>query len=375
MTESLFSPAEWLRYTRHIQLPQVGAKGQTRLKQAHVLIVGLGGLGSPVALYLAAAGIGRMTLMDGDTVDLTNLQRQILFTENDIGQAKVACAKSRLLQLNSHCRIDTFSRYFNAGDDTLIDDVDLVIDCTDNFATRYAINDACLKAGKPWIYASIFQFSGQCAVFVPEHACFRCVFPAPPEDAVDCNSAGVIGVLPGLLGLIQANEAIKYLSGLPTSLTNQLLLFDALKLQQQKIKLATDPTCICQTKTMEAGKHPHADAATGCIAGQTLAENELSVTIDAFNKHRNEVHIHVVDVREDDERLAFHIGGEHCPLATLLSQAAPPAWQAPNEVYVLCQSGVRSAKAAAYLREQGISAYSVDGGIYAWLKQAHEARE
>ena len=222
---SLFSADEWLRYTRHIQLPQIGASGQSRLKHSRVLIVGAGGLGSPLALYLAAAGIGNITIVDGDTVEVTNLQRQILFSTNDIGQSKAAIAKAKLHALNPHIHVNAIEQHLSVDNvDGLIGESDLVVDCTDNFATRFLINDRCVQFKKPWVFASIFQFSGQCSLFTPQSACFRCLFPEPPKDAPDCNAAGVVGVLPGLLGTIEANEAIKYLAGIETTLENQLLI-------------------------------------------------------------------------------------------------------------------------------------------------------
>ena len=239
--DTTFTASEWLRYTRHIQLPQLGAEGQARLKQSHVLIVGCGGLGSPVSLYLAAAGVGHITLIDGDTVDITNLQRQILFGTEQVGENKAESGKQRLQDLNPDIDVSTVTSHLtpeNAED--LITAADLVIDCTDNFSVRYLINDLCVENKKPWLFAAIHQFKGQCALFLPEEACFRCLFPEVSADVEDCNTAGVLGVLPGILGTFQATEAIQYLAGLPTPLKNNLLLVDALDFNFQKIKIIKD---------------------------------------------------------------------------------------------------------------------------------------
>ncbi len=361
MSDKLFKAEEWLRYSRHIQLPNFGAEGQTRLKQAHVVIVGMGGLGAPVALYLAAAGVGNFTLFDGDNVELTNLQRQVIYTEDDIGKPKASRAKSHMLALNTSLNINAVCDYFNENHAKNIDKkIDLILDCTDNFDARYLINDICLDLKIPWIYASIHQFSGQCAMFTPDNACFRCVFPAPPHDAPDCNTAGVIGVLPGLLGLFQANEAIKHLGGLPASLDNHLLLFDALSLNQQKIKLAVDSACFCQT-----GKKETHESIESCTMESTLA-NEISIT--DFNKRRQDADVEVLDVRSDTERAAFHIEGEHIPLASITDSNKD--WNTNTTYLCYCQSGVRSAEAAKQLVAKGLKAASLSGGLMAWIKSS-----
>ena len=190
--ETTFSSHEWLRYTRHLQLPNFGVAGQSKLKASHVLVVGAGGLGSPVCLYLAAAGVGHITIVDGDHVDITNLQRQIIFTTADIGQSKSVCAKDRLLSLNPEINVNAIEDHLSVDNaSTLIGAVDLVLDCTDNFSTRYLINDTCVALKKPWVFASIYQFSGQCALFTPNSACFRCLFPEAPQNIDDCNKINV----------------------------------------------------------------------------------------------------------------------------------------------------------------------------------------
>lgn len=364
----MFSQSEWLRYTRHIQLPGFGVVGQTQLKNSHVLIVGMGGLGCPVSLYLAAAGVGKMTLVDDDEIDLTNLQRQVLFPSTDVGEKKVASAKRQLLALNPEIAIDTVDRHFDA--DLATDfggQFDLVLDCTDNFATRYLINDYCLKYNLPWVYASIHQFSGQAALFTPETSCFRCLFPEVASDAPDCNSAGVIGVLPGLLGLVQANEAIRFLAGLSTPLKNTLALFNAEDLSIRKINLAKNTGCICdknieekQSITLE-----NDDSVMQCSVDSTV-NVEHSLTPSEFNSGRDGADVVVLDVRSEEERKGFHIGGTHIPLVDLGENQKKLF--SGKKIFCYCQSGKRSEQAAILLGSYGLNAFSLNGGIVAWLK-------
>jgi adenylyltransferase/sulfurtransferase len=370
-----FTEAEWLRYTRHIQLPKFGSEGQTKLKKSHVLIIGMGGLGSPVGLYLAAAGVGQLTLIDGDTVELTNLQRQILFTTNDIGKTKTGSAKQRLLALNPEITIHTYEQHFCPELAKNINaDFDLVIDCTDNFPTRYLINDYCRIKQLPWIYAGIHQFSGQCALFMHDQACFRCLFPQAPDQIEDCNSGGVIGVLPGLLGLFQANEAIRYLAGLSTPLANHLLLFDASSLSTQKMKLTKNQKCACHNINPAHNNNP--DVANILTAHQhdyefaCASENNstIEITPTQFNQTRAKDDVVVLDIREESERQAFHIGGKHIPLSRLSDSSAE--FNADATYLCYCQSGMRSIKAADILTGQGYKAFSVTGGLSAWLKDS-----
>lgn len=364
MSETFFNQAEWLRYSRHIQLPSFGAKGQTQLKQSHVLIIGMGGLGAPIALYLAAAGVGEITIFDGDKVDVTNLQRQVIFNQADVGKPKADCAKQHMQALNPHIKINSVPDFFSQTHDSYVHSgISLVLDCTDNFASRYLINDICVEKKVPWVYASIHQFSGQCVLFTPGNACFRCLFPAPPESAPDCNTAGVIGVLPGLLGLFEANEAIKYLTGLNTELENRLLLFDALKVSIQKIELAIDKNCFCQT-----GKKTTSNATQQCDI-----EQQLNVSIEDFNRRRDDTKIKVLDVRSQEERQGFNIGGEHLPLDTIREiHKDHPDFDKNIDYYCYCQSGVRSEQAAQHLTDSGYRAYSLEGGLLAWLKHANQ---
>lgn len=371
MTDSLFSADEWLRYTRHIQLPQIGASGQGKLKNAHVLIIGAGGLGSPVSLYLAAAGIGKLTIVDHDIVDISNLQRQILFSTEQVGKPKALCAQDRLLALNPSIEVEAIVAPLQTSNaDNLIKQADLVIDCTDNFAARYLINDTCIQYKKPWIFASIYQFSGQCALFTNKEAgaCFRCLFPEFPSDIEDCNSAGVMGVLPGLLGSIQANEAIKYLSGLSTPLNGYLMLVETTDLSFRKIKLAQNTSC----KACGPHKENLVDENPNCkIQEQHNKQNEISAT--TFDTLLQKNNILLIDVRSDDEHKAFNIGGLHIPVEQLAQRIAeiPP----DQTLICYCQTGMRSAKAIDILKTHNKQARSLRGGINAYLKNRFHSKQ
>lgn len=362
-----FSAEEWLRYTRHIQLPEVGAAGQLKLKQSHILVIGAGGLGSPVALYLAAAGIGHITLVDGDVVDTSNLQRQIIFEHDQVGQPKARAAKDRLLRLNPDIRVDAVEAFLsveNAAE--LVGSADLVVDCTDNFSTRYLINDYCCALGKPWVFASIQKFFGQCALFTPGNTCFRCLFPKPPVNMEDCNSAGVIGVLPGLLGVLQANEAIKYLLELPTPLQNHLLLVDALNLDFRSIQLNRTDDCIACCDPTNAPDLSR-EVSTQCTI-DTRGDTLLSPK--AFRERYRARNCVLLDVRSTTERQAFHIGGQHIPLDELPKRLAE--LEGVTTVLCYCQSGIRSGKALELLEGKGFHGVSLDGGLLAWLRYTLE---
>lgn len=369
-TQATFSKREWLRYTRHIQLPQIGANGQSTLKNSHVLIVGAGGLGSPVSFYLAAAGVGKISLIDHDSVDLSNLQRQILFTQDDISHPKAQRGAQRLRALNPDIEIiDINTALTKDIARPHIEAADLVLDCTDNFATRYLINDLCSQTQTPWIYASIHQFSGQCALFTPQSACFRCLFPDKPIGVADCNSAGVLGVLPGLLGTLQANEALKFLVGLATPLENTLLLVDALDLHFQQITLAKNPECPCCFPHAHADTHQQLSDYYQAEPCETSLD-KTQISAEAFHRRREEKNCCVIDVRTKEERQAFHLGGKHISLANL--EFSLDMLEKDKTYLMLCQSGIRSVKAQQYLQEQGYFALSVEGGLLKILKGMQE---
>ena len=243
---SNFSDEQLERYSRHIILPQIGGKGQEKLLASKVLIVGAGGLGSPAALYLAAAGVGTLGIMDGDVVDTSNLQRQILHATKDVGQLKVESAKETLQGINPDVEVLMIPKRINKNNGReIIKDFDIVLDCCDNFETRYLVNDNCILEGKPNVYGSIFRFEGQASLFLPKGPCYRCLFPqAPPPGLVpSCQEAGVLGILPGIIGTIQATEAIKYLVGIGTSMAGRLLLYDALHMSFREVEYKQDPSC------------------------------------------------------------------------------------------------------------------------------------
>ena len=362
-TDTLFSASEWLRYSRHVQLPQVGAKGQGDLKKSKVLIVGAGGLGCPVSLYLAAAGVGSITVVDGDIVDVTNLQRQILFNTQQIGKSKAESAKQVLTALNPEIKVTAIAEYLNDKNaPALVASADLIIDCTDNFSARYLINDVCQQQKKPWIFAAIHQFSGQCSLFSSETGCFRCLFPVAPLDMGDCNSAGVLGVLPGMLGTLQANEALKYLVGQPVPLRGNLLVVDALELSFKKIGLSKDPECVsCGSGTAD----------TRDQLPEKVCPNEQidsrAVTVEQFEILKKRDNYIVVDVRTDAEHQAFNLGGRHIPLTILAESLA--SIDSEKTLLCYCQSGLRSLQAAKLIESAGIKSQSLYGGLAAWLKQ------
>ena len=365
VTESEFSSKEWLRYTRHLQLPQIGVSGQKKLKASKVLIVGAGGLGSPVALYLAAAGVGQLTIIDGDHVDVTNLQRQIIFTTDQVGQSKALCAQERLLALNPSIKVEAITEHLSINNaEALINAADLILDCTDNFATRYLLNDYCVKLKKPWLFASIYQFSGQCALFTENSACFRCLFPDPPRGVADCNSAGVLGVLPGLLGTLQANEAIKFLTDLPCPLENNLLMVEASDLTFRRIKLNKNAHCPVCGKGQDSSTIDVAQYDMGCEVD--LAAHDELMPLE-FTQLRQKENTLVLDVRGVEEREAFHIGGKHIPLNILLDNLS--ALNKEQTILCYCQTGIRSKKATTLLSNNGFDVKGLRGGLATFLKE------
>jgi sulfur-carrier protein adenylyltransferase/sulfurtransferase len=318
------SKEEVLRYNRHLIMPEVGMEGQLKLKQAKVLCIGTGGLGAPLGLYLAAAGVGRIGLVDFDSVDFTNLQRQVLFDTSDVGRPKIEAAAERLRNLNPEIRIDTFETRLtsdNALD--ILKDYDIVVDGTDNFPTRYLVNDACVLLGKPNVYGSIFRFEGQITVFsYPAGPCYRCLYPEPPPPGLvpSCAEGGVLGVLPGIVGTIQAAETLKLILGKGEPLVGRLLLFDALAMRFRELKLRKNPECpVC-------GEHPTVtrlidyaefcgvrgeEAATTVTNVPEITPRELKARLDRGDD------IFILDVREPHEYQICNLGGRLIPLGDL----------------------------------------------------------
>ena len=369
------------RYSRHLIMPEVGVEGQRRLKAARVLCIGAGGLGSPASLYLAAAGVGTLGLVDFDVVDFSNLQRQVLYDTTDVGRPKLMAARARLTGLNPDVNVvihETALKSANALD--ILRDYDVIVDGADNFPTRYLVNDACVLLGKPNAYGSIFRFDGQASVFaVKGGPCYRCLYPEPPPPGLvpSCAEGGVLGVLPGVIGTIQATEAIKLIIGAGESLVGRLLLFDALQMSFRTLKLRRDPACpVCgDAPTVRAlidyeqfcGITPaaHAVDPSALPADQEATVEELKSRLD-----RNDVWL--LDVREPREFEICRIPGSTLiPLGELPKRLAevPQGTDAP-EIVVHCKSGVRSAKAVKLLREQGITrARNLKGGILAWIER------
>lgn len=366
------------RYARHLILPEVGPVGQTKICAAAVLCVGAGGLGSPLLMYLAAAGVGRLGVVDFDAVDLSNLQRQLLHGTADVGRPKTDSARDTLGRLNPHCRIEPHAvRLTSANALEVLRPYDVVVDCTDNFPARYLTNDACVLLRKPNVYGSIFRFEGQASVFAPHLGapCYRCLFPEPPPPhlAPSCAEAGVLGVLPGLVGCLQAAEVLKLILGLGQPLLGRLLLLNALEMKFREVKVRRDPECpVC-------GAHPRitrlTDLAPVCAAPPAAADpspvSADEVTVHDLKRALAEPArgVQVVDVREPHEhQLARLEGPRLIPLSTLPGQLGTLDPQRP--VYVFCRSGVRSLRAVQFLRQQGFDqARSVRGGILAWSDQ------
>jgi len=370
------------RYSRHLIMPEVGVEGQQRLKAARILCVGAGGLGSPAATYLAAAGVGTLGLVDFDVVDVSNLQRQILYGTPDVGRPKLEAAAERLTALNPEVRVVLHeTRLTSANALQIFADYDVIVDGADNFPTRYLVNDACVLLGKPNAYGSIFRFDGQASVFAAKNGpCYRCLYPEPPPPGLvpSCAEGGVLGVLPGIVGTIQATEAIKIVLGMGETLAGRLLLFDALTMEFRTMKLERDPACpVCGDRpTIRAlidyeqfcGIGPDASPGTGPGGGMG-ADAEISVDELKARLDRREP-VWILDVREPNEFSICRIPGSTLiPLASLAQRLAevPSGPDAP-EIVVHCKSGVRSAKAAALLRQHGYTRVkNLAGGILAWI--------
>lgn len=350
-----------VRYDRHLSLPEFGAEGQRRLKAGRVLIVGAGGLGSPAALYLAAAGVGTIGLVDFDRVDETNLQRQILYGTRDVGRPKLAAAAERLRALNPDVDLELHDEPFGlANARQLAQAFDVVIDGTDNFPTRYLVNDACVMTGTPNVYGSVFRFEGQASVFATAGGpCYRCLHPEPPPAGLiaNCAEAGVLGVLPGIIGTIQATEAIKLVTGIGEPLAGRLLMYDALRMRMREIALPRDPACpVC-------GEAP---TIRELIAYDQVCEDGDEVTVEELQRWRDEGRPHLLlDVREPSEHAANCIEGA---LLLPLRQLPTKLGTLPKDqpVVVHCKSGGRSAIAVAMLRVAGYDAHNLSGGIQAW---------
>src|SRR2546427_2472689 len=366
------SAEEIKRYSRHLIMPEVGIDGQKKLKAGSVLCIGAGGLGSPAAMYLAAAGVGRIGMVDFDVVDFSNLQRQLLHGTSSVGRSKLESAKDRLHDLNPHIEIDTYETTVSSDNALdLFKPYDVILDGTDNFPTRYLVNDACVLAGnKPNAYGSIFRFEGQASVFATKQGpCYRCLYPEPPPPGLvpSCAEGGVLGILPGLIGVMQATEVIKLILGKGEPLIGRLLLVDALGMKFRELKLRKNPDCPA------CGTHPtitrlidynefcgirgeEKPVATGVPEIQV---EELKRRLDAGED------VFVLDVREPHEYQICHIGGYLIPLGDLPKRVHE--LDSSREIVAHCRSGVRSSKAVDFLRQAGCrKVHNLAGGILAW---------
>ncbi len=379
------TPEEYARYGRHIILPEVGPEGQRRLKEARVLCIGAGGLGSPLLLYLAAAGVGTLGIVEPDIVGLSNLQRQILHGTADVGQSKLASARARLLAINPNLRLELHPVALTSANALeLIGAYDVVADGTDNFPTRYLVNDACLLLKKPNAHGAIFRFEGQASVFGPDGPCYRCVFPEPPPPGLvpSCAEAGVFGVLPGVIGTIQATEVIKLILGIGTSLKGRLLVYDALQMHFQEMAIRRDPACpLCgdsptihalidyevfcgglptTTPTPAPAEMPDGEPPAGPERPFHLLPIELQARWDRGDRP------FLLDVREPYEFDLVHLpDAVLMPLGDLVARSGE--LDAKREIVVYCHHGVRSMRAVSYLRHIGITgARNLTGGIDAW---------
>jgi adenylyltransferase/sulfurtransferase len=365
------SKDEILRYSRHLIMPEVGMEGQLKLKQARVLCIGAGGLGSPLALYLAAAGVGTLGIVDFDVVDYTNLQRQIIHTTGDMGRKKLDSAAEKLEAINPFVNLRRFDTRL-ASDNALelFRDFDIIADGTDNFPTRYLVNDACVLSGKPNVYASIFRFEGQASVFATTAGpCYRCLYPEPPPPGLvpSCAEGGVLGILPGLLGVIQATEVIKLIVGQGNPLIGRLLLVDALGMKFRELKLRKNPECpacgpratITQLIDYEQFCGIRGEEAAVESDASDMQVEELKRRLDAGEK------LFVLDVREPNEYQICNIGGYLIPLGDLPKRVSE--LDTSREIVAHCRSGVRSAKAVEFLRQSGFKKVrNLAGGILAW---------
>jgi len=367
------SHEEILRYRRHLIMPEVAMEGQRKLKAASVLMVGAGGLGSPLGLYLAAAGVGHIGIVDFDVVDSTNLQRQIIHGTSWVGKPKLESARARLLDLNPHIQVDGYGEPLSSANALgLFADYDVIVDGTDNFPTRYLVNDACVLTGKPNVYGSIFRFEGQASVFDAKRGpCYRCLYPEPPPPGLvpSCAEGGVLGVLPGVIGTIQATETIKLIIGQGQPLIGRLLLYDALEMSFQELKLRKNPDCpVC-------GQHPTVtqlidyEAFCGLAPEENLGKEwEITPQELAAKLQNNGKDLVVLDVREPHEWDIVHF-----PNARLIPRGDLPEriheLDTADEIVVHCKTGVRSAQALAFLRQAGFrKVKNLHGGIDAWAR-------
>lgn len=378
-TTPILTREEVLRYSRHLLIPEVGLGGQQKLKAASVLVIGTGGLGSPVAMYLAAAGVGRIGLVDYDVVDFSNLQRQVIHGTSQIGKLKVESAKQRVLDINPAVQVDVYNEPFTSANALRIaEGYDLIIDGTDNFPTRYLVNDVCVKLGIPNVYGSIFRFDGQVSVFDGSDAntpCYRCLFPEPPPPGLvpSCAEGGVLGVLPGIIGSLQASEGLKLLLGIGEPLRGRLLLFNALNLRFDFVKLRKNPNCaVCSRPAGEIELIDY-EAFCGVPAhdhDEANMESKYEVGVKELSDElRSGKNIKLIDVREPHELQISHIeGAKLIPLGEVAGRLSE--LDTADELVIFCRSGSRSGRAVELMLSAGFrKVRNLRGGINAWVKE------
>jgi len=365
------------RYSRHLIIPEVGMTGQKRLKNARVLCVGAGGLGSPALLYLAAAGVGTLGVIDFDVVDESNLQRQIIHGQSDIGKLKAESARESITEVNPYVNVQVHTEALtNDNVMEIFSGYDLIVDGTDNFATRYMVNDACVLLGKPYVWGSIFRFDGQASVFWAEYGpCYRCLYPDPPPPGMvpSCAEGGVLGVLCASIGSIQVTEAIKLITGIGESLAGRLMIYDALEMSYRTVRVRKDPECAICGKNPTITSLIDYDAFCGTVSadaaeaasGSTIAATDLKDMLDRGDN------IFLVDVREPNEYEIVSIpGATLIPKDQFLSGAALEKLPQDKRIVLHCKSGVRSAEALAVVKNAGFAdAVHVGGGVLAWINQ------
>ena len=370
--------AEVRRYSRHLIIPDVAMAGQQRMMSAKVLCVGAGGLGSPALMYLAAAGIGTLGIVEYDTVDESNLQRQIIHGQSDIGKSKAQSAKEKIAEINPYVNVITHeTRLDNSNVMEIFSQYDIIVDGTDNFATRYLVNDACVLLKKPYVWGSIYRFDGQASVFWAEYGpCYRCLYPEPPPPGMvpSCAEGGVLGVLCATIGSIQTTEAIKVLTGVGEPLIGSLMVYDALDMTFRKIKVRKDPNCpLCSQNPTQTALLPDyeafcgvlSDAAQEASAGSTITVQDLKSKIDA------QANYYLIDVREPSEYEIVKIPTAHLiPKQGFIDGSVLATLPQDRPIILHCKSGVRSAECLAILKDAGFSdASHVFGGVVAWAKQ------
>jgi len=348
------------RYARHISLSHVGESGQLKLKKSSVLVIGAGGLGCPVLQYMVAAGIGRIGIIDHDKVEISNLQRQILFSVEDVGKFKAQTAAYKLKLQNPFVDFQVYNQSLDSSNAlSVIKDYDLVIDGTDNFSSRYLINDACVILKKPLVFGSILQFEGQVSVFNYQNGpTYRCLYDEVPDDSPSCSEIGVLGVLPGIVGTLQANEAIKILLGIGDVLSGKLLIFDSLKMDFKILKFAANPSNFSISQ-LQHDEH-------NCELPESSSIKEMEV-LELKNRLENAVDIQIIDVREKEEYQAFNIGGLNIPLGELLENYQKISRD--KAVVIHCQKGGRSLQAIKLLQEKNhfTNLYNLSGGLEKWF--------